>query len=479
MYQRIKNTKSKYEIANPLAPGYVGAVYSELEWATDAVVVDVITNEDHPKHSKDGFNVGCIQFRSLSSGFFRAQDNLNWAFPVDSLVEEFPLKNEIVHVFKSLNRIYYSRTINLGNRPSHQAFFGLASEMGTPPNSVNKVDTLEQSKYSPKNETKIDENPLGNYFKDMEEVSRLKHWEGDKIIQGRSGQTIRFGTAWLDPSIYSNGFQSLENDQSPNIIIRVGPYNQAAKTTDNRYGRVVEDINNDKTSIWMTTDQAVDLKTATDDSEIHAKSILEYPTNFDKNQLILNSGRLIFNSKTDKILMHSLEGIHSNTLKDFTVDAGRDYVSYLGRDNAIEIINNDIKNVGKSKFVWVGSVLKYDVGLTFDVYSGRFLNLHSQDVMSLVSKKIFLGSLKDDSEPLVLGNTLVDILTEFIQAILSSAPTHVVTPVGPGALAGGAVTAYQTLLSKLETALSEDNFVNKKNETPTKPAKYVAIHPKR
>jgi len=226
--------------------------YDTLQWE-EAVVVDVITNDSHPEYTADGFNVGAIKFRFTHRDAYRTDSQLLWAWPIESNISEYPLKNEIVMVILSQgnNVFFYSRKLNLRNRVTANPKFGVISE--TKGDETNDEDT--------RNKTDVDEglgplngertedeeiNRLGNTFQDRYDIFRLRHNEGDLIIEGRSGQSIRLGS-------------QLQEDapQEPNILIRCGADVTEQEIFASPYALVSESFQNDKSSIWLVSNQPI------------------------------------------------------------------------------------------------------------------------------------------------------------------------------------------------------------------------------
>jgi len=419
-HARVYTVQPRYQKTNPFA-GSPAAGSNQIVpdiWMEEALVIDVIHNEEHLAHTTEGYNIGSVKFRGLRNQVKRAQGNLHWAFPLESNDEDFPLKNEIVLVFESLNRFYYLRKVNVGGNANNQALNGLESEAGPPTSTEEKIQTIQQHSNTPTNETaqQIPAN-LGTYFQSKPDIYHLRHWEGDKIIEGRSGHSIRFGTSWKDAKIHNGQFQALTTDQSPTLLLRVG---QSPNVTPIPSlfvtGRVIEDINNDLSSIWMATDLVVPLKLATQGTPYNGRSVVNFPSSFTGNQIIINSGRVVINSKSDKVLLHAFDGIHLSTLKDGTWDIERDFIIRTGRQ------------------------------------------------ASLIAPKIYVGSYNSAAERMVLGDTLVRALTEFINAHITNATSYTITPVGPGTMTPAVLTAWQTLLTKLQTFLSKDNYVSNTNQ---------------
>lgn len=414
----IKASRSKYQKLNPLSstPAVMGSTVTQDRFK-EAVVIDTITNDSHLSCTPDGYNVGCIKYRIMSTQASRDTAGLNWAYPLAANTEDFPLKNEIVLVFQSLNKVYYMPKMSIGNSPSNQAFFDLETEMGPTPSAQTSMRNLNESRYRPRQPGNTNaNNKLGEYFTEQPKVLHLRHWEGDKVVEGRSGHSIRFGTAWKTPTIHRNVFQSLTIDQAPNLLLRVGPDIQQTPVPNSVYGRTVEDINEDKSSLWLVSDQVVKIKLATEGTSYNGRSITNFPNPFSGNQIILNSGRVIINSKSDKVLVHAFDGIHLSTLKDGTWDAEQDFIVRTGRR------------------------------------------------VSLMSPKIHVGSASDTADRMMLGDTFIEALKLLVQAHITNQATYAMSPVGPCTLSPAVEAAWKAIQRKMDTFLSQDNYVSRTNQ---------------
>jgi hypothetical protein len=396
---------------NPFIPRNPTGVQVHEEAQVEALVLDVVLNDKHPEYSMDGYNVGAIKFRTLKTDVFREDSTLNWAFPLDANISEYPLLEEIVLVFRAVNRFYYTRKLNLSNRPTISSLPGLAQELSPPLTPQDKTKTFRQSVASPHKDTIP---ATTGRYKEPVAVYRLRHDEGDVIFEGRSGQSIRMGAAWKANS----NFKSLETEQAPNILLRVGPDQHAQVSTKSQYGLVTEDINKDQSSIYISSDQVISLKFATENNSVHKASIKDFPNRLAGNQIVINSSRIVLNAKTDKILGHSVKGIHFTTNEDFTVDAGRDYKSTILGDNTIKI---------SKRVIW-------EAGQT----------------VSITGSKMFFNTKDSEAHPMVLGDFLAKFLEKFIDAHIKNASSYVLTAMGPGIL-GPAVVAALTQL-KTDTA---------------------------
>lgn len=446
---------------NPLQPITPAGLATSIQndQFEEGIVVDIIVNNDHSMYATDGYNVGMVKFRKLVSNAYKSESRLDWAYPMDANHNQYPLIGELVYIFRGLNRWFYLSKFNTSNRVTAQDLPELLTETEVSAQSKT-VSNYRQSAAAPK----LVGSPsyaLGKYFRDLPDVYRLKHFEGDLTIEGRSGQSIRMGTAWLDGSSGITArpkkisWQSLEKDQSPNLLIRVGPDPTAERTVDTTFGQVIEDINKDKTSLWMVTDQIVPIKLSTLPSKIHTISIHDFPKKFDGNCAFLNSDRVVINTKTDKFLLHSANGVHVTTLKNITLDADVDHISWTSNNRNDRVVGNYTETIGKIKSV---SAMTH---------------------INFLSSKIYIGSSQNEDEPLVLGATLQKALQELVE-ILTSEPLVLTTgmPGSPSPQSPKRILKLnqwkQKYLSGGKSAkiLSIDNFTIRNNDSPRKISPY-------
>jgi hypothetical protein len=388
MYRNTTNHNSRGPF-NPFVQD--GGTSTQTFSSQEAIITDVIVNDQHPEYGKDGYNIGAVQFRFLKSNAYREQGALSWALPLESNISEYPLLNEVVFVVSSLNRFYYTKKISLSDHVTAHPIYGLNEELSPISSDKDKVQDYRSSVGIQKKDDSSAKSKLGKYFKDLPSVKRLRHDEGDMILEGRSGHSIRFGSSWLS----GTNFKSTSKDQSPNLLFRVGPLDSQKHLT-------VENINDDASSIWMVSDQLVALNPATMGNSIHGASVADLPKKLEGNQIVVNTDRLVINTKKGKILGFAYSGIHWTTLQNFSVDAGQDYLSTIGRNSLIRIKG--------------------------------FMESTAGSRHSIMSPKMYFGSKNDETEPVVCGALLAKFLQDFIDLHIKNAPKHVITPTGPGIL---------------------------------------------
>jgi hypothetical protein len=304
-------------------------------------VISIILDETHPRFEEFGEwnGLGTIEFDLVSSPTPPNQ-LYPTARPVDPSIKSFPLINEIVYIlalpntnigeFSSTKTNYYINTVGIWNHPHHNAF----------PQNSNVLPPSQQKDYV---ETELgsvrrvtDQSTeifLGRTFIERGDIHPLLPFEGDKIIEGRWGNSIRLGSTVKDTL---NTWSSTGTNGDPITIIRNGQGNQ----TEEGWIPTIEDINNDNTSIYFTSTQKIPLEASSTSYSSYSSNPPTKPNEYAGKQLILNSGRLVFNSTEDHILLSSKKTVNINAINGFNVDAPQSIIKsnqiLLGGPNATE-----------------------------------------------------------------------------------------------------------------------------------------------
>ena len=276
-----------------------------------ARVVDIILDDAHEEWSDFGEieALGAIKFRVIGEETDESDPKLlDIAYPINSNFKNYPLLNEIVLIQSApgidrdesnvdARRYYYTTIVNIWNSPHQNAF----------------PDTFQ-------NEGEPD---LGYNFEDKANVAPLQPAQGDVIVEGRQGQTIRFtGTD------FEKKFVEV-NDQKPITIISNGKAEADPATP------VVENIDDDPASIYLVEDHTVKLTQANEKRDAWDGEP-DKADAYQGSQVLINAGRLFFNAKEESILLSGTEAIGGNA-KTVSWD-GEDYVAvdatkvYLGTE---------------------------------------------------------------------------------------------------------------------------------------------------
>ena len=316
-----------------------------------ARVMKAILDDTNPETSKafkefgEWSTIGGIFFNSLNvpnpNPVFSSN---NFARPLFPSVSAIPLENEIIYIMslpnssiqQNVNDVtyYYFQSINIWGSTHHNAI----------PDPINGKPTNPESQQQDYQETEAGnvrrvtdgstEIELGDTFEEKLEVRNMLPYEGDYIYQGRWGNTIRLGSTVTDASI-PNTWSSTGESGDPIMILKNGQHDE---DTD-PWVPQVEDINTDLSSIYLTSTQTLPIDVASKSY----KSYFNAPVStkeFDSEQVVINSGRILFNAKDDNILLSSFDTINLNSLNSLNIDTPKTIIQskeiYLGDKYATE-----------------------------------------------------------------------------------------------------------------------------------------------
>jgi hypothetical protein len=175
---------------------------------------------------------------------------------------------------------------------------------------------------------------LGATFRERDDINPLEPFEGDVIYEGRWGNSMRFGSTVQNRP---NTWSSTGTNGDPIVIIRNGQ----GENVGNGFSHVVEDINLDKGSIYFTSTQKIPLQVSSKGYNSYKTQKPETPDTYTGNQIMISSGRLVFNSNKDHILLSSAKSINLNAIEGINIDTNSNVViasknMYLGGPSANE-----------------------------------------------------------------------------------------------------------------------------------------------
>jgi hypothetical protein len=249
--------------------------------------------------------------------------NLVKCTPLNMHVRTIPVLGEIVYLVKGPANTssgvingevyYYLSPVGIHRNINHnlmQPYNELTA--GTAGLSLQSV-SAGVSNSSTSNDSKIN---FGTGFIEDSTISQIQPFLGDTIIEGRHGQSIRFGYTPQGVTSSNNKISSVRNQpswnstkpESPITIIRNGA------GVSNGYNQfTIEDINKDASSLWLTDQQKISLTLS---SKLPVG--ITPASTWNKPQVILNSDRIVLNSKKDNIIVSSAKDIGVSTSKNTT-----------------------------------------------------------------------------------------------------------------------------------------------------------------
>lgn len=182
-------------------------------------------------------------------------------YPLDTNNLQIPVRGEVVLGTEFLGKYYYMSKLNVQNSPIANTKPNISSYVSTP------VENFQLGKY-------FKENPNGS--------KKLISREGDTILQGRFGNSIRLGSNQVED--FFNNPQTSEFIDSPNIKIVSG-------ITDNGSDDGVvyqEKLDTEVNSIYLTTKEDVSFKFNGNDIE-----------NNGQPQITIQSDNIVFHGRED------------------------------------------------------------------------------------------------------------------------------------------------------------------------------------
>jgi hypothetical protein len=270
-------------------------------------------------------------------------------------IKNYPLVNEVVLIIALANKeyknsfntltFYYLSPLNLWN----------SNQTNPIPYPDTKVTSNSQGKsYQEVEQTGNPNKPLktgnttfkpGLYFNEDNILNPTFPYEGDYIIDGRFGNSLRFGNTVPNEVVtVQNNWSSTGSIGDPITILT-----NKKHTEQPTFNSITEDINKDGSSAYFTSTQQIPIEVSSQNSYLSYDTPPTAPNQYNGKQIILNSGRLLFNSTKDHILLSSAKSINLNSQESVNVDARTEMVIqtpelYLGGKETSQpvVLGNDL-----------------------------------------------------------------------------------------------------------------------------------------
>ena len=353
-------------------------------------VIDIIMDANHVEYNERGASSSLygVFFREIGRPYDEDRDvKTDFAYSQTDGSLRIPLKGEVVKIESQPSpdrdknakapRQYWTRVVNMWNHPQHSA-----SPLGS-----------------------VDENDFGEDFKETTDVNPLQGFPGDVLIEGRHGNSLRMGGT----NFTSNIFSDEDNNGKPYNILKAGQ-----EPSEPHFNPTVEEINKDKSSIYMMSDHKVGLI----ESNVN---ILGYKPGDEPDtaeaykgpQIVINSDRLFFNAREESVFISGKEEI--GLAADKIVFNGNEYVGmdakriFLGTNSYDE---DEPALKGATTKQWLNDLVTY-LDLTAQVLSvtppagtpfavvavGAFATLsaslksHALLLQTIESRKVFIDKI--------------------------------------------------------------------------------------
>lgn len=237
--------------------------------------------------------IGTILYEEYNEGTETTLENIDdqflsslpTALPLVPNQKYFPLPGEIVllmdlpsapsPITSKTEETYYLSTINAWNSPQFNGLF---------------VDEQNNSLYKS--------------FKEDQDFRGLQTFEGDYILEGRFGNSIRFGSTNKSNNQDLSPWSTNPKELGSNPVVLITNKHNSKLPNSDLY---VENINKDDSSIYLTSNQSIPL----DIGNVKLSNITspEAPNYYSGSQVIINANRTVVSSKQDEVLIFGKSGV--------------------------------------------------------------------------------------------------------------------------------------------------------------------------
>ena len=337
--------KTGLSYLNNSAISTIASSISNLENDTNmffiARVIDISLNSNSEIFNNSGgwAGIGSIKFQQLDISVTPSSKNeekSTFAKPITGQLKSYPLVNELVLIFRgpstsqtqitNTKNFYYISTVAIwGNQHINAYPDSYFTNTSSSP-SMNKSNDEILAGSTKKPSTQPTTIPLngnsGGTFTEKGNIHPVLPFAGDNILEGRFGNSIRLGNTSKTGGL-QNTWSSTGENGDPITILKNG---QPSSGSSKGFEPIVEDINTDPTSIYLTSTQKIPIEVASSIQGVGEGSVVPFsnlskkkfqsPKSYNAPQVVLNSGRLLFNSTSDCIMMSSQKSILAEARED-------------------------------------------------------------------------------------------------------------------------------------------------------------------
>jgi len=327
-----------------------------------AVVKDIVLNDTSKYFSNVGEwnGIGTVYFTKVKGGNYKSE---GFAKPYFSNFSNYPLLEELIYIFplpspdiqtNNFKEVYYYITpLSIWNSTHHNGIPNIFENKALP--DSQKRDYVQTQVGAVRRVEDGSSNiNLGQTFKERSNIKPVKKFEGDVILEGRLGNSIRLGSTIQLDSKALNNWSDVGTTGDPILILRNGQ----GDTGSVGFLPTEENINQDPSSIYLTATQRIPFQAASTNYFSYKENTPTLPDQYTGKQILINSGRLVFNSSEDHLMLSSTKTISLSSNAGLNVDTNQVIFQtqniYLGTKsateplvlgNALETLLTDIVNV--------------------------------------------------------------------------------------------------------------------------------------
>ena len=353
------------------------------------------------------YPIGSITFQA----FEQSNTSATTAVPFSTGIKQYPVVGELVYIYPSTDdggELLYSLPSNTQNTPT-----------------TNIVDTI-----------------YADQFIEREDINSLLPFNGDILLEGRHGQSIRFSHfqdnqhAWRGTATIGNAVTFISNGQ---------------RTTEDGLDLIVEDVNEDAAIIALAEGASLDL---IDNSKRDSyEEPIQNGSTYIGNQVIVASDRLYFNARQESILLSAQNaniGLSANTLN-------LDGITSIRLDAPSYNLNTDSFNATNQQRSIDSEISTYNF-TQFDL-TGTNVNVNYNRIgLGENAAEPLLQSTEFLTDIAALNSSLSQLATALtgVTALLAALPGGQV----PAATLQTAATAVTTQANSIQTKAASGNYLS-------------------
>ena len=281
------------------------------------------------------WGIGAIEFESLTKSTNTNNENniqAGEAFPMDVNFRKVPTLGEVVFIVKGPSfeqstknkseayTFYYFNPISVWN----QTHLNMLPSNAAYNEFTDTVDDENVSKGIPNNsDSQIEEPKPGNTFGEITSIRNLYPVEGDVILEGRWGNSLRFSSTAVHTSESKNSqspWSTSGENGSPITILRNG---QGSTSEYDNWFPIYEDINKDASSIYLTDGQPIPINITAypfDSFKTDAKPPIDTTANIQETDIVDPNKSNVSQDSTD--INYDLVNTNGPLTEETTTDNG-------------------------------------------------------------------------------------------------------------------------------------------------------------
>jgi hypothetical protein len=289
-----------------------------------AEVIEVILKDNDQNYP--GYYT--IRFKFLTGATSNNEDTKT-AIPLNAHVKSIPVPGEIVLIvsaassfagnLRTESTFYYMNDVNIQSSINYNGVPTAGSVPSLNAPSITDVSagmTFTSNQSQPSRTKKT--------FEIISNVKPLQLFEGDVVVEGRYGNSIRLGYTIKNSSdITTRPKYTLGNVGDPILLISNTKPNSTIVS-----GFRIEDITTDDSSIYLTSTQRIPLILAgpTTVTNIKLTNLGSPPftQNLSGKQIIMNSDRIVLNAKEKELALSSKNGISITSKGDIVLESSNE-----------------------------------------------------------------------------------------------------------------------------------------------------------